>query len=83
MSKSCSRENLRQDVPLDNEEEELLQELIAVPPVNSCQNVEIQVDQRSAPVTGDKNENLVTEIDMPLDFQRFLKHFFNFFFSNF
>ena len=75
-SKSCSRENLRQDVPLDNEEEELLQELITVPPVNSCQNAEIQVDQRSAPVTGDEKENLVTEIDMPLDFQRFLKHFF-------
>ena len=75
-SKSCSRDDPRQDVPLDTEEEELLQELITVPPNNSYKNAEIQVDQGSTPVAEDKNENLVTEIDMPLDFQRFLKHFF-------
>ena len=71
-SNHCSRPEL----PLDTEEEELLQDLLRVPSKNNCKDAETQVEQGSAKHSDSVNDNLVTEIDMPLEFQRFLKHFF-------
>ena len=73
---STSRGNLEQDVPLDTEEEELLQNLLTVPPVETYRDAETQVTQKSNSVATHQHDNMVTEIDMPLEFQRFLKHFF-------
>ena len=43
---------------------------------NLCKDAETQVEQGSARLSESGNDNVVTEIDMPLEFQTFLKHFF-------
>ena len=60
---SESRGNPEQDVPLDTEEEELLQDLLTVPPTDSHKNAETQVDQGSTTITDFQHDNLVTEIE--------------------
>ena len=71
-SNNCSRP----DLPLNTGEEDLLQDLLTVPSKNSSKDAKTQVEHSSTKFSKSVNDDLFTEIDMPLEFQRFLKHFF-------
>ena len=68
----CSRSGL----PLNTEEEDLLQKLLTVPTEQNHRDAGTQLEQNSTRDPEKKvNDDLVTEITMPMEVQRYLKHF--------